>query len=362
MATLGPHDPLDDALRALSLRPFLAGAQPWATTRRVKRVREHASLLPPGVQPARQVVHKRSSAVLATGSGWTLLVERSNDGSARLTLTAADEALGRSVVEAALADAVEDEPDAAKPAFTRFGFWHGAPWGARMTERKLPVCQWADIRANYSRPVAQAIDRLNASELAGAHGRLILLHGPPGTGKTTALRALAEGWKAQCHFEYVLDPERLLGEANYLLSVMLGIEDDPLPGQLDSALPYRLLILEDCDELIRSDAKKSAGQSLARLLNLTDGILGQGVNLLMAITTNEPLARLHPAVVRPGRCLAQIEVGRLTPAEARAWLDAEGAGARLNPDGATLAELYAASGAIQEIRLELAGEAGGSYL
>ena len=38
---------------------------------------------------------------------------------------------------------------------------------------------------------------------------------------------------------------------------------------------WRLLILEDCDELIRGDAKSGTGQSLARLLNLTDGILGQ---------------------------------------------------------------------------------------
>jgi hypothetical protein len=33
---------------------------------------------------------------------------------------------------------------------------------------------------------------------------------------------------------------------------------------------WRLLILEDCDELIRGEAKQSAGQALSRLLNLTD--------------------------------------------------------------------------------------------
>jgi hypothetical protein len=44
--------------------------------------------------------------------------------------------------------------------------------------------------------------------------------------------------------------------------------------------------------------------------------------VLVAITTNEDLARLHPAAVRPGRCLAQIEVGRLPRAEAIAWLGA----------------------------------------
>jgi hypothetical protein len=43
-------------------------------------------------------------------------------------------------------------------------------------------------------------------------------------------------------------------------------------------------------------------------------------------------------VVRPGRCLASIEVGRLSYAEAVDWL---GTSTGLGPDGATLAELYA---------------------
>ena len=70
-------------------------------------------------------------------------------------------------------------------------------------------------------------------------------------------------------------------------------------------------MLEDCDELIRAEAKQGAGQNLARLLNLTDGLVGQGLDVLVCITTNEELSRLHPAVTRPGRCLAQIHVGRL---------------------------------------------------
>jgi hypothetical protein len=56
--------------------------------------------------------------------------------------------------------------------------------------------------------------------------------------------------------------------------------------------------------------------------------------VLVGITTNEDIARLHPAVVRPGRCLAQLEVGRLSAVEATSWLG------RPAP-ASTLAELYA---------------------
>ena len=64
-------------------------------------------------------------------------------------------------------------------------------------------------------------------------------------------------------------------------------------------------------------------------------MLGQGRKVLVAITTNEDLRQLHPAVVRPGRCLAHIEIGPLAPAEASAWLGRPVAGPL------TLAELYA---------------------
>ena len=43
-----------------------------------------------------------------------------------------------------------------------------------------------------------------------------------------------------------------------------------------------------------------AGQGLSRLLNVSDGLLGEGLRAVVLVTTNEPLRRLHPAVVRPG--------------------------------------------------------------
>jgi hypothetical protein len=147
--------------------------------------------------------------------------------------------------------------------------------------------------------------------------------------------------------EAILDPEQLLDEPSYLLQVALGNDGDD-DGDNDDheesdgkPRRHRLLVLEDCDELIRADAKRDVGQSLARLLNLTDGLLGQGLNVLVAITTNEPLARLHPAISRPGRCLAEIHIGRFRREEARTWL---GRSVGIGPDGATLAELFALRG------------------
>ena len=47
-------------------------------------------------------------------------------------------------------------------------------------------------------------------------------------------------------------------------------------------------MLEDAGELICTSARSQTGQALSRLLNVADGLLGQGGRCLLLITTNEP--------------------------------------------------------------------------
>ena len=99
-------------------------------------------------------------------------------------------------------------------------------------------------------------------------------------------------------------------------------------------------MLEDTGELLTPDAKSVIGQGLSRFLNVVDGLIGQGLRVLVLVTTNEPIKALHPAVARPGRCAANIEFEPLTAEEVSAWFKRMGSDDRA--DGTlTLAELYA---------------------
>jgi hypothetical protein len=228
-------------------------------------------------------------------------------------------------------------------------FWMRSGDCGEVRHRDIDAPSFDQIRGNYANAVRQGLDRLIALR-EPERGRLILWRGEPGTGKSHALRAVARAWSRWCSAHFILDPEQLLGHGGgYMLDVLSWEGDDD--GR------WRLLILEDAGELIASDARAVAGQALSRLLNIADGLLGQGTRTLLLITTNEPLKRLHPATLRPGRCLADIEFTALPAAEANAWLaERDREPTAVGP--MTLAELYGCTDG-EPLRAEPETEASG---
>lgn len=236
-----------------------------------------------------------------------------------------------------LPPAVQDEDHRVPVAFWSFG-----RHGAVALTRSVGVPRWSEIAGNYPDRVRSRLAALMGGVgKADEVGRLILWHGPPGTGKTWALRALGWEWRRWCELHYVVDPEVFLREpTDYMLRVLLDEDEDD-----EDRERWRLLVLEDTGELLSADARARAGQGQSRLLNVVDGLIGQGLRALVLVTTNEAVGRLHPAVARPGRCAAAIEFGPFPATEAGAWLSRRGVDpGRAAGAAASLASLYSCCG------------------
>jgi len=185
---------------------------------------------------------------------------------------------------------------------------------------------WKDIRHNYPLSTRDSLDTMASlsRSKASTDGRVILFHGPPGTGKTYAIRALLTSWKSWASAALVLDPEVMLSSPGYIMKIM----------ERDLKESTRLLVIEDADEIVERIGTR--GSALSRLLNLTDGLIGATQDLVVLLSTNASPGALDAALIRPGRCLATVAFDKFPALEASERLGAFGPA----KGSMTLAEIY----------------------
>ncbi len=155
-------------------------------------------------------------------------------------------------------------------------------------------------------------------------GRIVIMKGTPGTGKTHLVRAM------------LLE----VPDAMFVLISPDAVKNLAGPELLPLLMNYRgnstgpiVLILEDADKcLVSRDTDKEDISSIQAILNLGDGILGSLLDLRIVATTNAAEFKMDPAILRPGRLSKMLDVTPLDFETARAIFT------RLLPDVKVLPE------------------------
>ena len=208
-------------------------------------------------------------------------------------------------------------------------FAYNTPNGPVSFQRSLEAPSWDEVRDNYTSTVRTEMERLIGDFEPARGGQLLLWQGEPGTGKTYAIRSLIKSWISWCDATYIVDPDQFFEYAHYMMNTLL------FEGNR-----WKLIVVEDAGELIAKDARERTGQALSRLLNISQGFIGQGLRVLILITTNERIVDLHEAISRPGRCASKLEFDKLSTQESNAWLRAHEDTTEVTKDQ-SLAELFA---------------------
>ena len=124
--------------------------------------------------------------------------------------------------------------------------------------------------------------------------RGFLLYGPPGNGKSSLIRAVANE----------------LGMAIGTINLSEGISDSALHECLSEAGPETLIVMEDVDCIFdqrETTDDASDKLSFSGFLNAVDGV-ASSEGRVIAMTTNHP-EMIEPALKRPGRCDRSEYVG-----------------------------------------------------
>jgi hypothetical protein len=153
---------------------------------------------------------------------------------------------------------------------------------------------------------------------------LILLHGLPGTGKTSYIKSLI-GRHSEKSFIFI---------QNEFVNELLR------PDFISFLLKHQnaILIIEDAEKVLTSREQVNESSVVSTILQLTDGLFSDFLNIKIICTFNTSIAKIDKALLRKGRMIAHYEFKALASEKVKGVL------ASLNHSGdsssMTLADIF----------------------
>jgi hypothetical protein len=299
-------------------------------------VEDLMAYLPAGAEIVRSVVVNRIVEVIARGEGFVAQLCRGQSWY-QLQVAGTTPQVSREVGAAIKAKMPPPVVEVGDPSKVDVRNWQVGHFGVRSQVGTVIAQEWSEVGHHYTAATrAKLAELMSISPVDGtlAGGRIVLLTGPPGVGKTNVIKTLARAWSSWCVFESVQYPERVFSDPMHLDEIQQATS--PAEASSDDPRTYRALVLEDIDHFVSMDRQHGGEPAIGRLLNVSDGWTGPD-NLLVIMTSNMASSQMHPAITRPGRCLADVSFGLLKPKEAQRLLDG---GVKAPRTESSLAEVF----------------------
>lgn len=173
---------------------------------------------------------------------------------------------------------------------------------------KLPTKDFSnlDILKNYNDDFVAENEIITKFVQADDESGLLILHGDKGTGKSTYIRHLIS-----------TNPEK---KFVYIPANLVSILSQPNFSTFLMTLQNHIIILEDCEEAIKDRKANGSPAAVSLLLNLTDGLLSDGLGLKFICTFNDDVKNIDSALLRKGRLVSKYEFKALCEEKANALL------------------------------------------